>query len=155
MAGESALGEAQGLPIALMEALARDIPVLGIGWGMQALNVALGGSPPVPVEGHGPGPDSGPVKQQIFLSPGGKVSYTIGGSGWVSVPCGHTHGIRSAQMAPGLLASAYARDGVVEALERPGRHWAIGVQWRAHLTANLPKGFDNLLLALVERAGTG
>jgi hypothetical protein len=31
----------------------------------------------------------------------------------------------------------------------------IGVQWSAHRLAELPAGFDNLLLALVERATDG
>ena len=56
-------------------------------------------------------------------------------------------------MAPDLLASAFAEDRVIEAVELPGRHWVVGVQWRAHLIEELPSGFDSLLLAFVERAG--
>jgi gamma-glutamyl-gamma-aminobutyrate hydrolase PuuD len=145
-----------------MEALARDIPVLGTGWGMHAINVALSGGTPVPVEGHGSGAGAGgadrgvPVRRQVFLSPGAKVSSTIGGSGWVNnVPCAHTYGIHEAQKAPGLLGSAYGHDGVIEAAERPGRHWVIGVEWRLHLPDELPRRFDNLLLAFVERTRGG
>lgn len=156
--GDRAYSGADTLPPVLVEALARDIPVLGTGWGMHAINVALGGGMPVAVVGHGPAAGTGgavrglPVRRQVFLSPGGKVASTIGGSGWVNVPCAHTHGIREAQKAPGLLASAYAQDGVVEAVERPGRHWVMGVEWRLHAPDELPRGFDNLLLAFVERA---
>ncbi len=139
-------------PPALTQALARDIPVLGIGWGMHALNVALGGKPPTPVAGHLPVADGAPVKTQVFLSPGGKVASTIGGSGWVSVPCAHDSGIREAQKAARLMASAYALDGVIEAVEVPGRHWVIGVQWPAHRPAALPRGFDSVLLAFMERS---
>jgi len=51
-----------------------------------------------------------------------------------------------------LLSSVYAEDQVVEAIEMPGREWLIGVQWPAHLPGSTPKGFDSLLLALVERS---
>ena len=88
-----------------------------------------------------------------FSPPGAKVSYTIGGSGWVTVNSAHQFGITEAQLAPALLASAFADDRVIEAIELPGRHWVVGVQWRAHLIDELPGGFDSLLLAFVERAG--
>ena len=65
----------------------------------------------------------------------------------------HRMGITEARLAPDLLASAFAEDRVVEAVELPGRNWVIGVQWRAHLIEELPSGFDSLLLAFVERAG--
>jgi putative glutamine amidotransferase len=149
---------------------------------MHVLNVALGGRPAQPITGHTPasqaqaGPTGGasdvagqarqrgrvygaapdnspPGKRQVFLSPGAKLAYTIGGSGWVTVIDDHEHGIREADKADGVLASAYARDGVIEAIELPGRHWVIGVQWPAHRGAELPAGFDNLLLAFLERAG--
>ncbi|MEX0763477.1 MAG: gamma-glutamyl-gamma-aminobutyrate hydrolase family protein [Dehalococcoidia bacterium] len=155
VAGEGHFGAgSEDLPVALSEAIERDLPVLGIGWGMQAINVAFGGMLPVAIDDHR-GSEGGPVKHSVFMSPGGKVSYTIGGSGWVSVNGCHSHGIRDAQRAEGLLASAYAEDRVIEAIELPGRHWVIGVQWQAHRIDEQPKGFDNLLLALVERAIEG
>ena len=86
------------------------------------------------------------------MAPGGKVGYTIAGSGWVTVPSAHTHGLLPAHVADGILASVYAEDQVVEAIEKPGREWLIGVQWPAHLVERTPKGFDSLLLALVERS---
>jgi putative glutamine amidotransferase len=88
----------------------------------------------------------------VFLAPGGKVSYTIAGSGWVTVPSAHTHGLMPGHVADGLLSSAYAEDRVVEAIEKPGHDWLIGIQWPAHLSDSTPRGFDSLLLALVERS---
>ena len=152
LAGERGFLDEDAVPHALMAAIAKDIPILGIGWGMHAINVALGGKPPLASPGHGPSPDGRALKNPVFLSPGGKVSFTIGGSGWVNVPCAHTHGIKDARKAPEMLATAYAQDGVVEAIERPGRHWVIGVQWRAHEPGEIPRGFDNVLLAFIERA---
>jgi gamma-glutamyl-gamma-aminobutyrate hydrolase PuuD len=154
VAGVGAFDESETVPTGLVQAIEGGFPVLGIGWGMHALNVALGGQPPGEVEGHGnPDPGSTPVKHPVFIAPGGKTSYTIAGSGWVTVPSAHTHGLVPGRVADGLLSSAYAEDQVVEAIEKPGYEWLIGVQWPAHLTDRTPKGFDSLLLALVERSG--
>jgi len=156
IAGVGAYGENESVPPALKQAIKKEIPVLGIGWGMHALNVALGGQPPIKVEGHGRPPKcdatGDTTKHPLFMAPGGKVGYTIAGSGWVTVPSAHTHGLLPAQVADGLLSSVYAEDQVVEAIEMPGREWLIGVQWPAHLPESTPKGFDSLLLALVERS---
>jgi gamma-glutamyl-gamma-aminobutyrate hydrolase PuuD len=160
IAGVRAFGENESVPPALEQAIKKGIPVLGIGWGMHALNVSLGGQPPIKVEGHGSPPEDETAgktagettKHPLFMAPGGKVGYTIAGSGWVTVPSAHTHGLLPAQVADGLLSSVYAEDQVVEAIEMPGREWLIGVQWPAHLPGSTPKGFDSLLLALVERS---
>ncbi|MDA1279697.1 MAG: gamma-glutamyl-gamma-aminobutyrate hydrolase family protein [Chloroflexi bacterium] len=149
--GVGAFLESETLPRALVQAIGAGIPVLGVGWGMHALNVALGGKPPVRIDGHGD-PEDEPVKHPLFLSPGCKVSYTIAGSGWVTVPSAHTHGLMPGHIADGLLASVYAEDQVVEAIEMPGHEWLVGVQWPAHRPEYTPKGFDSLLLALVERS---
>ena len=131
-----------------MEAIAAGVPVLGVAHGMHALNTALGGKPPVDV----PQPEGKNGKHTVFISPGAKLSYTITGSGWVSVPFSNVTGIRPGELAPGLLASCYREDGFLAAFEMPGRNWVIGVQWDAHKIDSLPKGFDSLLLALCERA---
>ncbi len=151
IAGEGAYEASETLPVALTQAIDGGLPVLGIGWGMHALNIALGGDPPILVEGHGD-PAEEPGKHPSFMAPGGKVGYTIAGSGWVTIPSAHTHGLLPAQVADGLLSSVYAEDQVVEAIEKPGREWLIGVQWPAHMYERTPKGFDSLLLALVERS---
>ncbi len=140
------------VPDVLSSAIDADLPVLGIGWGMQAINVALGGEYPVPVDARAAVDGDQGVRHPIFISLGGKISFTIAGSGWVSVVSNHTHGLRQAHVAPGILVSCYGEDQVVEAIEMVGRHWIIGVQWQAHLIEQQPKGFDSLLLALVERA---
>lgn len=136
------------VPNVLTDALKREIPVLGVGWGMHALNCALGGKPPVPLRDA----SEPPAKSPIFISPGAKLSYTIAGSGWVSVPFSNTEGISANQLAPDLMASCYREDRTIAAFELPGRNWVIGVQWNAHEIDSLPSGFDSLLLALVERA---
>ena len=136
------------VPYALSKALEQDLPVLGVGWGMHAVNTALGGAHPVKV----PGATGEPQRMPVFISPGAKLSYTIAGSGWVTVPFDNTMGIRAADLGPKFLASCYREDGFTAAIELPGRNWVIGVQWNAHDIESLPAGFDSLLLALVERA---
>lgn len=146
--GSAALQADETVPRALADAIGRDIPVLGVGWGMHALNRGMGGNPPQPVE------DSAGTRKTIFISPGAKLSYTIAGSGWVGVPVDHTHGLLPGDVADGMLASCYSEDRVVYAIEQTGRHWLIGVQWHAELIDDMPRSFDSLLLALVERSET-
>ncbi len=153
LAGDGDAASSSAASDAILRAVSMGMPVLGIGWGMHAINEAFGGDPPTSLQGRGTGPTGGPDRHRIFLAPGAKLSYTIGGSGWVTVKGAHHVGITGAQLAPELLASAIAEDRVIEAVELPGRNWVIGVQWSAHLPDELPSGFDNVLLAFVERAG--
>ncbi len=153
LAGDGDAASSPAVSDSIRHAVATGIPVLGIGWGLLAINEAFGGDPPAPLKGRGVGPDGEPDRHRVFLAPGAKLSYTIGGSGWVTVKGTHHVGITGAQLAPELLDSAIAEDRVIEAVELPGRNWVIGVQWRAHLPDELPSGFDNVLMAFVERAG--
>ena len=139
-----------GTPLpALQQALDADMPVLGVCGGMHAINCALGGREPVPVPAA-----SATGRQTIFMSPGGKLSYTIAGSGWVGVPFSNPTGIRSQELSPALFASCYREDGFLAGIEMPGHRWVMGVQWEAQKTGDMPRGFDSLLLALCERAGS-
>ena len=153
LAGEDEAVSGAGVSNVIRRAVGDGIPVLGVGWGMHAINAAYGGEAPTPLRGQDPGPNGEPVRHRVFLAPGGKLSYTIGGSGWVTVKSARRLGITEAELAPDLLASAFAEDRIVEAVELPGRHWVIGVQWPAHLADALPSGFDNVLQAFVERSG--
>ncbi len=133
------------------EALARGLPILASGDGMHALNLALGGRAPVNVTAHGATAGEDQPKTPIFLSPGGKIAHAIGGSGWINIACRHTVGVMQADIADGLLSSAYAKDGVIEAIELPGRRFVLGVQWPIAPGAGMPSGFDNVLEAFLER----
>lgn len=137
-------------PVALAEALGADLPILGIEWGMQAINAAYGGKAPVESPAH-ESPES-PSKHRVFLTMGGKVSSIVGGAGVVAIRGRHSHGITEARRGKGLMSSAFAvDDGLVEAVEVPGDHFVIGVQWPVHLP-EVPSGFENLVPALVARA---
>jgi putative glutamine amidotransferase len=156
VAGDGPFGLAEEpVPVALAEALSAGLPVLGIEWGMQALSAAFGGRPPVEVAGHAPGhgQSSQTLKHRIFLTMGGKVASVIGGAGVVSVPGRHRYSLTEGRRGKGLMTTAFGLDdGVVEALEMPGAHWVIGVQWPAFLVEDLPAGFANLIAAFAGEA---
>ena len=111
-------------------ALRRDVPLLAICRGLQILNVALGGSlhqhlPEVTGhEGHQPAPGIfGAV--DVNIAPGTRTAELTGPRARVS--CHHHQAL--ARLAPGLKVTAQADDGTVEAVEVPGRGFAVGVQW--------------------------
>ena len=135
-------------------ALNSGLPMLATGSGFVSLNVAAGGSM-VEVDGHAADPGDGdkPAYHRIYIAPGGKLAATVGSGGFVRVNSRHRHGVREAQKAPGLLATAYSlEDGVIEALESPEHAWVIGVQFDPHRRGELPPHFDRLFDSLVAHA---
>lgn len=109
-----------------------DIAILGICGGCQALNLALGGSlvqdiptslPQSPVVHGGPG---GPHRHRVSLIPGSRVARAYGEL-QLDVVASHHQSIK--QPGAGLEVVAYADDGVIEAVELPGKRFVVGVQW--------------------------
>ena len=135
-------------------ALDRGLPLLATGGGFLTLNVAAGGSL-VEVNGHEAETGDGeePAYHRIYIAPGGKLAAVVGSGGFVRVNSRHRFGVREAQKAPGLLATAYSlEDGIIEALESPEHPWAIGVQFNPERRGELPPHFDRLFTALVAQA---
>ena len=65
----------------------------------------------------------------------------------------HHQGVREAQKAPSLLASAYAvDDGMIEALESPAHSWVVAVQCHPEREEEVPASWGLLFDGLVERA---
>jgi gamma-glutamyl-gamma-aminobutyrate hydrolase PuuD len=130
-------------------ALDRDIPLLAICRGLQVLNVVLGGSlhqhlPDVAGhEGHQPSPGVfGAV--DVNIEPGTRTAELIGSR--LRVSCHHHQAL--ARLAPGLKVTGRAGDGTVEAVEVPGRSFAIGVQWHPEEDSE-----DGRLFAALASAG--
>jgi gamma-glutamyl-gamma-aminobutyrate hydrolase PuuD len=115
---------------ALQAALDRDLPLLAICRGMQLLNVALGGDllqhlPDVENTGiHDPGPGHY-QRREVRTEPGTALHRLLGPT--APVACHHHQAL--ARIAPGLTPSAWAEDGVVEAVEAVDRRFCLGVQW--------------------------
>ena len=137
----------------LQEALSRDMPVLATGAGMHLLNAFFGGQPAHGVNGHQDHGSTETVRHQIYLSPGSKVAAIIGSAGMFRVNSRHGLGLREAQRAERLMTIAYQLDdGVIEGLESKEHSWVIAVQFLPERADEVPAGFGNLFLGLVERA---
>ncbi len=128
----------------LNEALEASIPILCINWGMYLFNSFFGGSDPILIKDYHLH-NSENFKHPVFISPGGKLSYTIGGSGWVTIPSDHKFGLTHKELSSELISTIYSEDRILHGIELPGKNWVVGVQWQVHKIDNNPKGFDNLL----------
>ncbi|MEV5875972.1 gamma-glutamyl-gamma-aminobutyrate hydrolase family protein [Streptomyces sp. NPDC052101] len=120
--------------LALIEAaLDAGLPLLGICRGMQLLNVALGGTLTQHLDGHveAVGRFGGhPVKPV----PG--TLYAGIAPEETTVPTYHHQAVD--RLGAGLVPSAHAADGTVEAIELPAdRGWALGVQWHPEMGEDL------------------
>ena len=135
----------------LQAALARDLPLLAICRGMQLLNVTLGGTlvqhlPDVPGTGSHQKAPGVFAQREVRTQPGSRLERTLGPT--APVDCHHHQALD--RIAPGLTPSAWAEDGVVEAVEAAGRRFCLGVQW--HPEAG---GDRRLFDALLAAAGPG
>ncbi len=139
----------------LNAALERDMPVLGICRGMQLLNVAFGGALLQNAPGHrapGDEEEAPSLKHTVYLSPGSKLAAILGTGGFFRVNSIHHQGLKEAQKAPSLLASAYSlEDGLIEGLESPEHSWVVGVQFHPERTGEVPKAFNNLFESFKDR----
>ena len=118
--------------MALLEAArAQRLPVLAICRGIQLLNVALGGTlyQDLPSERPGPIPHQDKTARHgVRIAPGSLLHRTLGVTS-------HTVNSRHHQaiwtLAPGLTATAWAEDGIIEAVELtdPAAPWLLAVQW--------------------------
>ncbi|MFN2452470.1 MAG: gamma-glutamyl-gamma-aminobutyrate hydrolase family protein [Candidatus Dormibacteria bacterium] len=136
-------------------ALARTLPVLGICRGMQLLNVARGGDliqhlpDLVGDERHQPRPGHF-AEHPVVPEPGSHLAAVLG-AGTEVASC-HHQGI--GRLGDGLVVGGRAPDGVIEAIEMPGRAFVLGVQWHPEEHAHRDA---RLFTALVEatRAAAG
>jgi putative glutamine amidotransferase len=114
----------------LTAALERDMPVLAVCRGSQVLNVALGGDlvqhlPEVVGDEkhkHTPGEFA---DHEVDLEPGTRVQEILGDH----APVKSHHHQGYGRLGDGLREAARAEDGTIEALEDPGRRFAVGVLW--------------------------
>ena len=124
------------------------LPTLGVCRGMQLMAVAAGGSlhqhtpELVGHEEHNPGGDSF-GRTTVRTAEGSRLRAAVGEQ--AEVGC-HHH--QSVDLHPGFDAVAWATDGSLEGIERPGERFCLAVQWHPEV------GTDHTLFAaLVAAAG--
>jgi putative glutamine amidotransferase len=138
----------------------RRLPVLGVCRGIQLINVALGGTlyQDLPTErlgtvDHRPEGSRDLRSHRVRLQPGSRAAGALGTAG-LTVNSSHHQAIRN--LAPGLVATGWTEDGLIEAAETPGdTPWLLAVQWHPeemHADAGAPE--HGLFAALVREAGS-
>ena len=117
---------------ALRLAIAGAMPVLALCRGVQVLNVALGGNLWQDLPSQRPGAvahrQSGvwhATGHEVRVDPDSRLGAIVG-AGSFDVNSFHHQAIR--EVGPGLRATAWAPDGLVEAVEAEAG-WVLGVQW--------------------------
>jgi len=134
-------------------ALARDMPVLGICRGMQLLNVALGGT----LTQHLPetlGSETHRTvagtfsEHHVRLEPESLACTAAGAEAFLALSH-HHQGVD--RLGEGLKVTGWsAEDDLPEALELPGKHFALGVIWHPEEDES-----SMVIAALVEAARVG
>ncbi len=113
-----------------------DRPLFGICRGNQLVNVALGGTLTQDIPSlvntelkHDYAQTEIPhthLAHRIEIDADSRLAQIIGST---TAHVNSLHHQCVQQPAPGVRITAYAPDGVIEALEIPGRHFALSVQW--------------------------
>ena len=146
-----------GAELALLDgAVGRGLPLLAVCRGMQLLNVARGGTlhqhlPDVPgmPHDHDGSPQPGVFgRHPVRVAQGSLLATALGRTEVDGVPAYHHQGID--RLGTGLVETAWADDGLVEAVEDPSLPFCLGVQWHPEAGAD-----GSLFQALVGAAGDG
>jgi putative glutamine amidotransferase len=136
-----------------------ELPILGICRGIQLVNVALGGSlyqdlpseRPGVVDHNAPG-DRSARSHAVRLSQGSRVAEALGTTE-LKVNSFHHQGVL--ELAPGLVATGWSDDGLIEAAEGTGDSpWLLAVQWHPEEMYAEDRAPDRgLFRSLIEQAG--
>jgi putative glutamine amidotransferase len=120
-------------------ALQKNLPVLGLCGGEQALNVALGGSlyqdiaTQVPAAlAHEQSKKKSYGGHYVDIVPKTRL-YTIVQRGRIEVNTSHHQAVK--QLGKGLIINAVADDGVIEGIESTRHRFVLGVQWHPEALA--------------------
>jgi len=134
-------------------ALARRLPIFAICGGAQVLNVACGGSlyQDIPTQvpkayKHWGSPER---SHSIDIVPGTRLAAIIDSA---ETRVNSTHHQAVKVPGQGIMVSATARDGVIEAVEMPDHPFVIGVQWHPERLFSGDEPSRRLFAAFVQAA---
>ena len=134
------------------------LPTLGICGGMQAMNVALGGSlvQDIPTQLQSPlvhrqAPPATELSHTVSIADG-SLLHRILRQREIRVNSSHHQSVK--RVAPGLAASATAPDGVIEAIESPRHPFFLGIQWHPEFLYDRFEYHQRLFLAFLAAAKT-
>jgi putative glutamine amidotransferase len=138
------------------QARKRDLPLLGICGGMQTVNVACGGSlfQDIPAQvpsamDHRQKTKAVHVSHPITVAPQSLLNKIVA-QGQLMVNSSHHQSIK--RVAPSLIASAVAPDGIVEAIESPTHRFLLAVQWHPEFLFERHASHRRLFEALLRAA---
>ncbi|ALA56625.1 gamma-glutamyl-gamma-aminobutyrate hydrolase family protein [Nitrospira moscoviensis] len=138
------------------QANARDLPLLGICGGMQTVNVACGGSlfQDIPSQvrdalQHRQKTTAVHVAHSVKVAPNSLLRKIVN-QATLKVNSSHHQSVKT--VAPSLVASAVAPDGIVEAIESPAHRFLLAVQWHPEFLFERHQAHRRLFEALLRAA---
>jgi len=167
--GEVMDGRRHTFDVALAEILLNEktLPVLGVCGGHQLINIALGGALVQDIASDWKSNDSAVLKHSaderegtasagnvfrhdVRLTPGSLIARIVGASN-VTTNSWHHQAIQPERLGRGLIATGWAPDGVIEAIESSEKPFVLGVQWHPERLTEEAQ-HDAIFKALVEAA---
>jgi putative glutamine amidotransferase len=135
-------------------------PILGLCRGLQVINVALGGTLYQDIRAERPGAlkhDCFPTEgyrrdyraHDVALSDGSRLRDAFA-MPCIAVNSMHHQGIKD--LAPPLLASGVAPDGLIEGIESSNGHFLVGVQWHPEVYESSDAPTRRLFANFIEAA---
>jgi putative glutamine amidotransferase len=129
------------LPL-IRDALAQDMPVFAICRGIQSLNIALGGTLYQDIPSQAPsaihhqqsdvGIPRNTTSHSVRIVPGSHLRSIVGVE---EMQTNSFHHQSLKQVADGLVVTALAPDGIIEAAESPAHRYVVAVQFHPEETA--------------------
>jgi len=148
----------------LRHAVGRTLPVLAVCRGIQILNVNCGGTlyqdvtaqvPSALKHDHFPTihqPSRSYLAHEISVDRSTRLGSILGAD---SAPVNSMHHQAIKALAPGLKASAFAPDGIIEAVEGTGEQFIVAVQWHPEELAETQPGMKRLFESFIAEAVAG